>query len=95
MNGTKSCTKEEFQNINSFKKYSRFCSVALLTPHPVEDKPYKCDLCGKSVVHKKSLDAHMRSHTGEKPFKCELCGNAFAHKSNLNIHKRKAHMLKF
>lgn len=44
------------------------------------DKPYLCDLCGKSFKHSNNLRGHKRIHLDESKKKrhvCEICGNAF------------------
>nr|XP_039252492.1 zinc finger protein 664-like [Styela clava] len=52
------------------------------------DEPYICKQCGKELKTKKSLNRHMRIHTGEKPYICELCGTGFLHLSHLLSHER-------
>jgi KRAB domain-containing zinc finger protein len=52
------------------------------------DKPFACDICGKSFKTKLNMTNHRRIHTGEKPYECELCKKTFCHSSSLADHKR-------
>jgi KRAB domain-containing zinc finger protein len=53
-----------------------------------KDKPYKCNVCGKQFCQTRSLDTHMRKHTGDKRYKCDVCGKAFNQTWNLQRHLR-------
>lgn len=50
----------------------------------------KCEVCHRVFPRDKSLQAHMRTHTGERPYKCTHpgCDRAFAQSGQLRTHIR-------
>jgi len=55
---------------------------------PVEEKPFKCNVCGRGFVAEQSLEIHMRTHNESRPFHCEVCNQHFTQKSGLLAHMR-------
>ena len=54
---------------------------------------FPCDLCGKILKDKSSLDHHkMALHENSKPHVCESCGLSFVRKGKLNEHVKIVHL---
>lgn len=52
------------------------------------ERPYVCEICGKSFASSSELRLHDRRHTGVKKNVCAVCGKDFATPSNLVVHLR-------
>ena len=50
------------------------------------DKPFECQVCGKSFTRREHLKVHVITHTDEKPFECKVCGRMFSRKDYLRGH---------
>ncbi|XP_034004427.1 zinc finger and BTB domain-containing protein 24-like, partial [Trematomus bernacchii] len=53
-----------------------------------EKKRFSCSVCTKSFALSRSLNKHIRVHTGIKPFSCSVCKKPFEVRRDLNRHMR-------
>lgn len=53
---------------------------------------FNCLMCQYKTNLKKSLERHIRWHTGEKPYKCTLCDYKAGRKDSLNLHWKLKHV---
>ena len=61
----------------------------MLQSHPPDDqKPYRCDTCGKGFISSNYLANHINTHTGDKPHKCNYCPQSFASRGTHAMHER-------
>jgi predicted RNA-binding Zn-ribbon protein involved in translation (DUF1610 family) len=49
---------------------------------------FKCKVCSKGFKHRRSLNRHVKLHSGEKNFICPYCTTAFARSDHLKAHIR-------
>ncbi|KAL4707484.1 hypothetical protein ACJJTC_000236 [Scirpophaga incertulas] len=72
--------------------HKRYNSKVLLSDHMYQhtgDRPYSCNVCGKTFASKYSHQAHLKTHSSRpRPFKCTQCGKTFLTQQNLTQHEK-------
>lgn len=53
-----------------------------------QQRPFRCDYCGKAFKLRHHMKDHCRVHTGERPFPCHLCGKTFSRSTILKAHEK-------
>ncbi|KAK1879730.1 Zinc finger protein 777 [Dissostichus eleginoides] len=51
------------------------------------DRRFVCSYCGKWFTSGRSLETHVRVHTGERPYSCAQCGKRFTQSGHLKTHQ--------
>ncbi|XP_064613119.1 telomere zinc finger-associated protein-like [Liolophura sinensis] len=56
-----------------------------------DQRPFVCDVCGKTFKVSSSLTTHKKSHNQERRFQCEECGKKFLQLSGKEQHVKRIH----
>ena len=65
------------------------------TSYDEQNRPFRCDICGKSYKSQSSLTSHISFvHEGRKPFGCDFCSKKYTSKDGLQYHVTIEHELK-
>nr|XP_057923499.1 uncharacterized protein LOC131125712 [Doryrhamphus excisus] len=51
------------------------------------NRRFVCNYCGKCFTSSRSLETHVRVHTGERPYSCGQCGKRFTQSGHLKTHQ--------
>ncbi|XP_015255306.1 PREDICTED: gastrula zinc finger protein xFG20-1-like, partial [Cyprinodon variegatus] len=51
-----------------------------------KQRPFKCEICGRTLKNKYIMKQHYITHTEEKPFSCKTCGKGFSRVASLKDH---------
>ena len=55
------------------------------------ERPYRCEMCGKSFYQRSSLKSHLSMHSDVKSHSCPECGKSYRLQGMLRIHTQVAH----
>uniref|UniRef100_A0A182MY99 C2H2-type domain-containing protein n=1 Tax=Anopheles dirus TaxID=7168 RepID=A0A182MY99_9DIPT len=64
--------------------------TTLMVEGSISPSAIKCRYCNRVFPREKSLQAHLRTHTGERPYQCDYpgCNRAFTQSGQLKTHQR-------
>lgn len=71
----------------------KFSRRAQLVGHKIihsTERPFVCDICGKSFKEERSLRIHLERHAGtlKRPYKCSFCEKALPTRHSKLLHER-------
>ena len=80
---------------NKINKSKKQMGQDISTSYDAQNRPFRCDICGKIYKSQSSLTSHISFvHEGRKPFGCDFCSKKYTSKDGLQYHVTIEHELK-
>lgn len=96
----KLCLRKHMVQHSSIRYKCSMCDYSALNPQCLQnhrrvqhsnEKPFRCNDCGKAFKLKNTLLSHMVQHTGVRKFICPFCNRKFASSGNFYSHRKRMH----
>ncbi|XP_027206832.1 uncharacterized protein [Penaeus vannamei] len=89
--GSNPCESPDLKSCDSKRGRPRADAInTLIIEGAQSPSSIKCPICNRVFPREKSLQAHLRTHTGERPYQCDYpgCTKAFTQSGQLKTHQR-------